>query len=71
MITIMLSVRFESVKGSSGWPDQILENALRVAPEGDLHLDPLAVDLAGRGSYLRHQSRWPGGTPETLDTSIS
>jgi hypothetical protein len=40
--------------------DQILVDALGVAAELDLRLDPAAVLLAGRAGLLRCPSRWPG-----------
>src|SRR5256885_2148400 len=47
--------------------DQVLVDALGVAAEFDLRLDPGAVLFAGRAGLLRRPSRWPWGnlTPLT------
>ena len=40
--------------------DEVLEDALRVAAQFDLVLDPGAVLLTGRAGLFRDRSRWPG-----------
>ena len=40
--------------------DQVLVDALGIAPELKLLLDPLPVRLAGRAGLFRRPNRWPG-----------
>lgn len=51
--------------------DEILVDALRVATELDLLLDPGAALLAGRAGLLGRPSRWPGGGVCGPETALS